>query len=97
MDPISVDANPSGSNKLRALSRLPSSPIPNVQIQSIEGHALTDIGKLAERVESSSVSIRLEVVSQSIYPTYAIRKDSPILQGAVHSNGKPREASPYAF
>jgi hypothetical protein len=64
MDPISVDANPSGSNKLRALSRLPSSPIPNVQIQSIEGHALTDIGKLAERVESSSVSIRLEVVER---------------------------------
>jgi hypothetical protein len=64
MDPISVDANPSGSNKLRALSRLPSSPIPNAQIQSIEGHALTDIGKLAERVESSSVSIRLEVVER---------------------------------
>tara|TARA_B110000881_G_scaffold168857_1_gene152306 strand:+ start:14 stop:301 length:288 start_codon:yes stop_codon:yes gene_type:complete len=64
MDPISVDANPSGSNKLRALSRLPSSPIPNVQIQSIEGHALTDIGKLAERVESSSVAIRLEVVER---------------------------------
>jgi hypothetical protein len=64
MDPISVDANPSGSNKLRAPSRLASSPIPHVQIQSIEGHALTDIGKLAERVESSSVAIRLEVVER---------------------------------
>jgi len=64
MDPISVDANPSGSNKLRAPSRLASSPFPHVQIQSIEGHALTDIGKLAERVESSSVAIRLEVVER---------------------------------
>ena len=64
MDPISVDANPSASNQLRAPSRLPSSPVTNVQIQSIEGNSLRDIGKLAERVESSSIAIRPEVVER---------------------------------
>ncbi|MBU62131.1 MAG: hypothetical protein CMI26_06480 [Opitutae bacterium] len=64
MDPISVDANTSGSSKLRAPSRLPSSPIPHAQTQSISGNALTDIGKLADRVESSSHTIRPEEVER---------------------------------
>jgi hypothetical protein len=64
MDPISVDAKPSGSSNLRAPSRLPSSPIPNVQAESIAGNALTDIGKLADRVKSSSNAIRPEEVER---------------------------------
>ena len=64
MDPISVDANPGGSNKVRASSRLPSSPTANVEIQPSEGHALTDVGKLAERVDSSSAAIRPEAVER---------------------------------
>lgn len=64
MDPISVDANSSDSNKVRASPRLPSSPTSNVEIQPSEGHALTDVGKLAERVDSSSAAIRPEVVER---------------------------------
>ena len=64
MDPISVDANTGGSNKVRAASRSVMQPTPKVQIQPSEVPSLTDIGKLAERVDSSSVSIRPEVVER---------------------------------
>ena len=64
MDPVSIDVNPSGSNHLRASSRLPSHPLTGPQTQSIESHALTDVGKLAERVDASSDSIRSEEVER---------------------------------
>ena len=64
MDPISVDANTGGSNKVRAASRSVMQPTPKVQIQPSEVPSLTDIGKLAERVDSSSVTIRSEVVER---------------------------------
>ena len=64
MDPISVDANTGGPNKARGASRLLMQPTQNVQIQPTEISTLTDIGKLAERVDSSSVTIRPEAVER---------------------------------
>ncbi len=64
MDPISVDANPGSSNKVPASSRLPSAHSMKVEIKASEGHALTDVEKLAERVDSSSAAIRTEVVER---------------------------------
>jgi hypothetical protein len=64
MDPISVDANPGSLNKVPASSRLPATPSMKLEIQASEGHALTDLGKLAERVDSSSAAIRPEVVER---------------------------------
>ena len=64
MDPISVDANPASSNKVPASSRSPSTHSMRVEIKASEGHALTDLGKLAERVDSSSADIRPEVVER---------------------------------
>jgi hypothetical protein len=64
MDPISVDANTVGSSKAGVVSRLQITPTPKVDIQPSETHTLTDIGKLAERVDSSSVAIRPEAVER---------------------------------
>ena len=64
MDPISVNANTGDSNKVGAAARLQISPAQKAQVQPTEAHALTDIGKLAERVDSSSVAIRPEVVER---------------------------------
>jgi len=64
MDPISVDANTGGPNKVRAASRLLMQPTRNVQIQPSEISTLTDVGKLAERVDSSSATIRPEAVER---------------------------------
>jgi hypothetical protein len=64
MDPISVDANTGGPNKVGTASRLQIQPTQKVQIQPSETRTLTDIGKLAERVDSSSVSIRPEAVER---------------------------------
>ena len=64
MDPISVDLNTGGSNNVRAASRVTTQPTPKVQIQPSEVRSLTDIGKLAERVDSSSATIRAEAVER---------------------------------
>jgi hypothetical protein len=65
MDPISVDANTGGSSKVGASPRLHAQPPPaKVQTQPNGAHALTDIGKLAQRVDSSSTTIRSEEVER---------------------------------
>ena len=64
MDPISVNANTGGSKNVGAASRLQVSPSQKAQIPPTEAHSLTDVGKLAERVDSSSVAIRPEEVER---------------------------------
>jgi len=64
MDPISIDANISGSSKAGASSKLKAPPAQKVQVQPTETGALMDMGKLSERVESSSAAIRPEAVER---------------------------------